>query len=324
MRNMRSILPVMALAWVLPACAPQPEPAATPANGPSAIAIIGQAIVRACPATDADQGVAARDACADRLGRMAQLAAVTPREGLRWGATLNAGFNPDTDKMTRLDGFVWRKLYLSLFSFSGFSIETRPNGDQLLRLDARIRPIAPEEYPYPFWHSAAKWQDYQQSRQVGLLFRDGKLIAGYRNAKFDTTIAFMPKQWDGKWTWDVGGQQGTRVSLYSYTLSPANPDRAALETAYRDFEGASRPYFCTGCHNPANPANMNPLVFFTHPSQALTARHQIVERLEANTMPPGGGIKDEAERQKLIVLAKHFAEVGDQALAYEEGQLRPR
>ncbi len=320
MKNLRKT----ALALLLAGCAPGANLVANkPPDSNAAIGAIGQAIVGACPAAEADQGVRARDACADRLGKMAQLVRVSDGKGLLWGATINAGFNPATDKLTRLDPFVWRKLYLSLFAFSDYHVETLANGDRLLRLDARIRPIAPEEYPYPFWHSAAKWQDYQQSRQVGLLFRGNMLIAAYRNAKLDPAIAVMPKVWDGKWTWDVGGEQGTRVALYKYALSSRNPDRAALETAYRDFEAATRPYFCTSCHNPANPANMNPLVFFTHPAQALVARHDIVRRLEANTMPPTG-ITDEKARAKLITLAQRFSDLGDKALAYENAQAKPQ
>jgi hypothetical protein len=311
---------ICTVALLLATCIQQASLRPAAASDPEgSIRAIGAAIVKACPAAEADQGVKARDACADRLGKMAQLANVIETKGLLWGGTINSSFNPTTDNLTRLDGFVWRKLYLSLFSFTGYSVDTLPNGDNLLRIDARIRPIAPEEYPYPFWHSATKWQDYQQSRQVGLLFRDNQLIAGYRNARLDPSIAFTPKVWDGKWTWNVGGQQGTRVALYNYSLSPGNPNRAALETAYRDLEAATRPYMCTGCHNPANPANMNPLVFFTHPSQALTARHEIVRRLETNTMPPDVGIPDENARKNLIVLAQRFAEVGDKALAYENG-----
>jgi hypothetical protein len=79
---------------------------------------------------------------------------------------------------------------------------------------------------------------------------------------------------------------------------------------------------CTSCHNPANPANINPLVFFTHPAQALVARHDIVRRLQANTMPPGGGIADDKARSDLIVLAQRFAEEGDKALAYENTRIK--
>jgi hypothetical protein len=50
-------------------------------------------------------------------------------------------------------------------------------------------------------------------------------------------------------------------------------------------------------------------------------RHDIVRRLQANTMPPNTGIADEKARQNLIVLAQRFAELGDKALAYESSQL---
>jgi hypothetical protein len=283
---------------------------------------LASAIIAACPMSAAADGVAARDACANGLGRLKALQAVS-EDSVLWGAAAKRDYEPSHNKLTRLNAFVWRKLYLSLFSFSGTSsVEHLANGDDLLRLDASIRPIAPEEFPYPFWHSADKWRDYQQSRQVGLLFRAGRLIAAYRNAELDPAKPFAAKTWDGNWTWEVNGAPGPRVALYSYSLSRDNPVRAELESAYRDFEAESRPYFCTSCHNPANPSGANPLVFFTHPSQALTARHEIVSKLEANAMPPPGGIADPVAREKLIAKARIFAETGDRALAYEKQQAR--
>jgi hypothetical protein len=284
---------------------------------------LAAAIHDACPQSEAASGVTARDACAARLGRLNALSSVTS-DALLWGATQNAGFDPSKDKLTRLDAMVWRKLYLSLFAFTGtYKIEVLANGDKLLRLDDAVRPIAPEEFPYPFWHSPDKWRDYLQSSQIGLLFRNNKLIAAYRNAMLDPTRPIIPKTWDSKWTWEVDGKQGPRVALYSYSLSPGNPARAELETTYRDFETASRPYFCTSCHNPGNPAGINPLVFFTHPSQALVARHDIVNQLEINRMPPPKGISDDAARRRLIDLARRFAAAGDRALTYERDQIRP-
>jgi hypothetical protein len=283
---------------------------------------IAKAITAACPMAAASDGVPARDACAERLGKLAALQSVTG-DSLLWGAAAKNDYEPGHNKLTRLDALIWRKLYLSLFAFSGtHTVEHLANGDDLLRLDAGIRPIAPEEFPYPFWHSADKWRDYQQSRQVGLLFRGGKLIAAYRNAAIDPDKPFTAKTWDGKWTWEIDGKPGPRVALYAYSLSKNNPARAELENTYRAFEAESRPYFCTSCHNPANPAATNPLVFFTHPSQALVARHDIVRKLEANQMPPPGGIADDAARQKLIEKARAFAEAGDRALAYEKQQAR--
>lgn len=295
-----------------------------PADPNAKIIDIANAIMSACPSRDAARGIPSRDACADSLGKMGVLAsAMSDENGVVWGGTKDQQFDPSKDKLTRLDALVWRKLYLSLFAFDGtYKIQDMPNGDKLLRLDSKIRPIPPEEFPYPFWHSAAKWQDYQQNKQVGLLFRNGVLIAAYRNAELDPTLPINAKQWDGKWTWDVNGQPGPRVALYTYSLSHDNPARADLETAYRDFEAAARPYYCTSCHNPANPKSITPLIFFTHPSQALVARHDIVKALEDNRMPPPDGIADNDQRQKLLELAKRFADQGDRALAYEKTQLK--
>jgi hypothetical protein len=288
-----------------------------PAVAQTDLGKVANSIAAACPMDMAGKGVAARDACADNLAKSGALQAVS-HDSLVWGASANRDYEPSHNKLTRLDALVWRKLYLSLFAFSGsYAVEPQPNGDQLLRLDAGIRPIAPEEFPYPFWHSADKWRDYQQSRQVGLLFRGGKLIAAYRNAELDPTKQFAAKNWDGKWTWEVDGQAGPRVALYTYVLSKNNPERRRLETAYRAFEAESRPYLCTSCHNPANPAGINPLVFFTHPGQALVARHDIVKQLEANKMPPPNGITSNAARAKLIQKARAFSAAGDRALAYE-------
>jgi hypothetical protein len=211
---------ICTVALLLATCIQQASLRPAAASDPEgSIRAIGAAIVKACPAAEADQGVKARDACAGRLGKMAQLANVIETKGLLWGGTINSSFNPTTDNLTRLDGFVWRKLYLSLFSFTGYSVDTLPNGDKLLRIDARIRPIAPEEYPYPFWHSATKWQDYQQSRQVGLLFRDNQLIAGYRNARLDPSIAFTPKglgwQVDLERGWPTGHARGA-LQLFAF------------------------------------------------------------------------------------------------------------
>jgi hypothetical protein len=180
----------------------------SPASAQDDLNSVAKAITTACPMSAAGEGVSDRDACADRLGKLEALQAVS-NDSLVWGAATKGDYEPSHNKLTRLDAFVWRKLYLSLFAFSGtYAVEHLANGDDLLRLDAGIRPIAPEEFPYPFWHSADKWRDYQQSRQVGLLFRGGKLIAAYRNAALDPDKQFAAKTWDGKWTWEIDGQAG--------------------------------------------------------------------------------------------------------------------
>lgn len=114
------------------------------------LTLVAKAIAAACPMATANEGISARDACADRLGKLKALQAVST-DSLVWGASANRDYEPSHNKLTRLDSFVWRKLYLSLFAFSGTStVEHLANGDELLRLDSGIRPIAPEEFPYPF------------------------------------------------------------------------------------------------------------------------------------------------------------------------------
>ena len=206
--------------------------------------------------------------------------AVVSQKGVLWGGMAKDGdYEPTDNKLTRLDGLVWRKLYLSLYRFSGsYTIDTLPNGNKVLLMDAALRDLAPEQFPYPFWHSADKWRAYHQARKVALLFRDGTLMAGYR-AALDNAIPVANIKWNGKWQWEENGVTVPRASLYDYTLSKGNPERAALESAYSDFESAARPYNCNSCHNPANPRGINPLLFFTHPAQALAVRHAIVTQL---------------------------------------------
>jgi hypothetical protein len=309
---------VAALGLMLLSCASQPE---APAGPDAQLRTLAVDIAAACPASAA-KGAGGRDACSQKLGRLGPLqSAIVANKGILWGGMAKDGdFEPKDSKLTRLDGLVWSKLYLSLFSFPGtYTIETQPNGDKVLLMDVALRDLAPEEFPYPFWHSADKWRAYHQARKVGLVFRNGTLIAGVR-AALDTTIPVQDIKWDGKWQWEENGHTVPRASLYEYTLSKGNPERAALEDAYSNFESAARPYNCTSCHNPANPRGINPLIFFTHPAQALAGRHDIVEQLELNKMPPPKGITDEAARAKLIDLAKRFADEGDKALAYEGKQ----
>jgi hypothetical protein len=59
-----------------------------------------------------------------------------------------------------------------------------------------------------------------------------------------------------------------------------------------------------------------------YPNQALTMRHEIVRRLEQNSMPPRSGIADPAERKKLLTLARQFAAMGDKAL-HRKQDLKP-
>jgi hypothetical protein len=219
---------------------------------------------------------------------------------------------------------VWRRIYLSLFMFTGeYQIENVDNLT-LLHLPCRFRnALDAGAYPYPFWHSQKKWDNYQRATEVTLVLESGKIIAGYRSDREDPTRPDVARRWDGLWQWtDVAGEEMPYASLYSYLFAASNPHVERLDAAYRALEAEARPHNCTFCHSPSNPAQMNPLRLLNFPNQALSVRHQIVQQLEQNRMPPAEGIADDAQRWKLIERARSFAEVGDQALDYE-GEFKP-
>jgi hypothetical protein len=255
---------------------------------------------------------------ADRLAQFALLRD-TVRDPVLWGGH-GAGHNyqPEANALTAFNPFVWRRMYLSLFMFTGSYQIERVGSLTVLHLPCRFRnALDMGAYPYPFWHSQKKWDNYQRAIEVTLVIEKRKVIAGYRSDKEDPSRPYVAHRWDGKWHWrDAAGRQMPYASLYTYLFAASNPHVGRLDAAYRALEAEARQHNCAVCHSPANPAQMNPLRLLNYPNQALTVRHEIVRRLEENMMPPGGMEKDTA-RQKLMDLAKAFAEVGDQALDFE-------
>jgi hypothetical protein len=283
-----------------------------------------EALIAACPPADPSDAHA-RDLAATRLGQSTLLRDAI-RDPIFWGGHLAGhSFRPEDNPLTVFNPFVWRRIYLSLFIFTGqYQIE-RVGNLTVLHLPCRFRnALDPGAYPYPFWHSQKKWDNYQRAVEVTLAIENGKIIAGYRSDTEDPSRPYVARQWDGLWQWtDAAGKEMPYASLYSYLLSASNPYVERLDAAYRALEAEARPHNCTFCHSPSNPAQMNPLRLLNFPNQALTVRHQIVTQLEQNTMPPDEGIPDSTQRQKLLALARTFAEVGDQALDYE-GEFKPQ
>jgi hypothetical protein len=299
------------------ASASRPETASSLSD--AAIETLATEITQACPARADADSTAGRDACAAGLAKVGTLDRVTINGALRWGGAGREDFDPTHNSLTTLNSLVWRKLYLSLFAFTGtYTLEVLPDESRLLRLDARLRRLDNSEFPYPFWHSRAKWRSYQQTTQVGLLFKGGKLLAAYR-AKTDANASASEAKWDGLWTTD-GTHGKPRTALFDYLLSADNPYTRRLDSAYTAMANEAREFQCDACHNPANPGGMNPLIIFNLPNQALSGRHEIVYAIARNEMPPKQGISDDARRRRLLQLAKEFEKLGDQALSFEQNR----
>jgi hypothetical protein len=284
---------------------------------------IAEALIAACPPADPGDTLS-RDLAAARLGQSNLLRDVI-RDPIFWGGHISGrSYRPEDNSLTVFNPFVWRRIYLSLFMFPGeYQIE-QVDRLTILHLACRFRNgLAAGAYPYPFWHSQKKWDNYQRAVEVTLAIEGGKIIAGNRSDREDPSRPYVARQWDGNWHWtDAAGREMPFASLYSYLLSASNPHVARLDTAYRALEAEARQHVCTFCHSPSNPAQMNPLRLLNFPNQALTVRHQIVQQLEQDAMPPNEGIPNRAQRQKLLELARTFAEVADQALDYE-GEFKP-
>lgn len=290
---------------------------------------IAQGLIAACPAAaPTDEG--ARAACAQKLTDLHALGDAMGEPFLWGGQSMGAGYRLEKSRTTKFNALVWRRMYLSLFTFDGTYTVEQAEGFTVIHVPMHFRnQLDPGSYPYPFWHSKNKWDSYQYSRELLLMLKDGKIGGALRTADVDMTRDNHPHEWDGQWHWTEAGAEQPYVSLYAYLLSKDNPHAAEVDQAFRAFEAQSRQQSCLVCHAPNNFAQMDQLVFFNYPNQALFARHLIVEQLEQNRMPPDNdagipiGIADDGQRQSLLDLARAFAAAGDEALAWEGALKEP-
>jgi hypothetical protein len=285
---------------------------------------IASELIAMCPPADRDDPVA-RNECAGRLTKLAVLQN-SMSEPFRWGSQ-GEGKGPrlEHNNTTDFNPYVWRSIYLPLFMWTGTYTVENIDGVTVLAMPFQFRnALDAGEYPYPFWHSKAKWDSWQNAAKILFIIRDGKLIGALRSFEKREGNPNVPREWDGQWHWvDDKGVQQPHVTLYSYLLSPANPHVQRLDTAYRALESDLRLESCLTCHSPDNGGKMNPLELFSFPNQALHSRHAIVQQLEVNVMPPAPspttspGMLDEAKRQSVIKLAKEFEAAAEEALRYE-------
>lgn len=314
----RALLPVAAV--VFGACTPA-------ASSDKELAEkIASGLATACPLAKPDDEVA-RNGCAAALTDFGLLRDSMASPFLWGGQQEGLGFELDSH-VTRFDPRVYRRLYLSLYSFpaTGHTIEQLADGRTLLHLKPTFRnKLDMGSYPYPFWHRLSKWESYQLAEELVFIIKDRKLLGAERSfaARTDRS-SFVTHEWGGQWEWRKGGELMPFAALYTYFFSKENPYVAELEAAYRSAEAKLRQNNCLVCHSPDNGSSMNQLELFSYPNQALSARHRIVTILDQNKMPTEDpargyrqGMADEKARVELLELAKRFAALGDQAMSWE-------
>jgi len=324
--NMKEKTTIGSLGLLLVSCAGVREP---PQNDQTLAQQVAQALVEACPVSAANDETA-RALCAAKLSDNKFLAGVMQEPFLWGGQKAGTSYRLQESPMNRFNVFVWRRMYLSLMMFPGqMSVEQTADGLTVVHLPYQFRnALEIGSYPYPFWHSKKKWDSYELSKEMVLVFQGGKWLGALRSTEQDATKSQVAHTWSGQWHWEMGGEEMPYVSLYKYLLSPQNPNAGRLNTAYRALSEGLRNQSCFMCHQPDNYGQAAQLELFNYPNQALYARNDIITNLENNTMPPAantlglpGGIAKDADRQELLTLARTFKAAGDDALAFE-GELK--
>jgi hypothetical protein len=248
-----------------------------------------------------------------------------------WGGD-QANFRIKKRKLTHFNPTVFRSMYLPLMIYTGRFSLGRDEQEKLdiVRLEAYFRNELPAgEYPYPFWHSADKWNDYETMNIVNFyLDEKGRIVVVTRSAdgKDENRGAYAnvrpPAFVKDQWTWtDASGRAQPVVSLFSWRYQSANPRLASLDKTYRTFAANMREASCISCHNPANTQGVNWLTLLQTPVHAAGEVGRVIKAVQDGVMPQDDiGLRKEIEpklREAILRSAKAFQSDLNAADAWE-------
>jgi hypothetical protein len=241
--------------------------------------------------------------------------------------------------LTQFAPEAWTGLYAPLFMFDGTWRLDYDEGERLyhVRLGALFRnALDPGQYPYPFWHDAKKWNDYQSANTVILWIapQSGTIVVAQfaNNGQRDPSLKSAPvarPPFDGQWMWtDATGAGQPAPTLFRGLFSQENPYLGELEPAYRELANAMRTGHCNGCHVPNNPSRMNRLVLLQTPAHAAAEIKRIMRSVRDNEMPVDDTLLyhdiDPDTRAALLDYGGVFEDLIDAARAWEAEHTRPR
>lgn len=270
---------------------------------------IAKSLAAACPVVPYNDEKAF-EACTNALKTLS-----LPLESdIAWG-----GDQPDKPikkrNLTHFGSQLFKTMYLPLYTFTGrWSLdEDKRSHAPIIRLEAYFRNTLPAgDYPYPFWHSADKWNAYETSNEVRMYFNpQGTVFAVTRDAagsddKRGTYSHAVTPAFNGAWQWqDAGGTPEPRVTLFSARYSAANPNLASVDGSYRTFALRMRDSSCLECHTPLNKAGSERLVLLQTPRHAAAEIDNVIKALQTGEMPQDdlGLRKDIPHEERASVLA---------------------
>ena len=185
------------------------------------------------------------------------------------------------------------------------------------------------QFPYPFWHDAKKWTDYEDANTITLWVDPKEMkisqITFYKRAD-QSAVAQSNRRhvptFDGNWMWvDANGRQQPSPTLFQGLYDPANPHLSGLDKSYRKLALAMRDAGCDGCHVPDNPDKAKRLVLLQTPLHAASEIERVLKQVRQDRMP-----LDEIGLEKyllppmkarLLADAEAFATVVQSARAWE-------
>lgn len=235
--------------------------------------------------------------------------------------------------LTQLAPEVWTGIYAPLFMFDGTWHLDYDEGERLYRakLGSLFRnALDPGQYPYPFWHDAKKWNDYQAANTLILWIAPqsgtivvGQFTRGSPDASGAKSAPVARPPFDGQWMWtDAKGASQPAPALFRGLFSEDNPYVGGLEAAYRELANAMRRGHCNDCHVPHNPNRMSRLVLLQTPVHAASEIKRLMKTVRDNEMPLDDALLyheiDPDTRAALLDYGGVFEDLVDAARAWEE------
>lgn len=257
---------------------------------------------------------------------------------LLWGRP-KPGESLKNTNLTQFAPEVWTGLYAPMFMFDGTWSLDYSESEQLYRarFGALFRnALDPGQYPYPFWHDAKKWNDYQAANT--LLFwiepQSGRIAVGQfiRDNQDSPNLKSAPvarPPFDGQWMWtDANGVDQPAPTLFRGRFSENNPYIGQLEPAYRELANAMRSGHCDGCHVPNNPSGMKRLLLLQTPAHAASEIKRLMKSVRDNEMPLDDTLLYHEihpdTRAALLDYGGVFEDLLDAARAWEAAHTIPR
>jgi hypothetical protein len=277
---------------------------------------------------------AAHKACREALFSGESVFRNSLKRFILWGRPLGGDINATLKdfRATQFGNDVYTGTYAPMWMWDGkYEVEYVVK-DRVYRITAGAgfrNELDYGQYPYPFWHEAKKWTDYEDANTMAIWI-DPKVmkisqLTFYKRADkpavAQSTRRHMPT-FDGKWMWvDEKGQQQPAPTLFVGLYSDKNPNMAKLDASYRKLALTMRDAECDSCHVPSNPDKAKRLVLLQTPLHAASEIERLLKDVRQDRMPlDDSGIEKPLKadmKKRLLADAEAFEAVIKAARAWE-------